>query len=264
MKINLSAYLVLISLFLIVLPHSVSGQATSSGIAISVPIDSENVVNGHVICSPEKQSEEGSGGFVLCENEFDPALYGVVSDTPAAAFEAEGEKPTRLVQSFGNVQVRVSSINGNIAEGNPVTSSTIPGVAQKADRNGYVLGTALEEWESDNSDETGLILMSLNIHAASGLSGARSDLLQALRQGITAPIFEPLSALRYILAAAMILISFSLGFIYFGRVAKTGIEAMGRNPMAGRMIQMSVLFNIIVTVIIVLIGLAIAYLILIL
>ena len=62
----------------------------------------------------------------------------------------------------------------------------------------------------------------------------------------------------------MILISFSLGFIYFGRVAKTGIEAMGRNPMAGKMIQLSVLFNIIVTVIIVLIGLAIAYLILIL
>lgn len=248
----------------LLLPSVILGQATSSGIAVSVPVDSDNVVNGHVICSPERQSEEGRGGFVLCENEFDPALYGVVSDTPAAAFEAEGEKPTRLVQSFGNVQVKVSSINGNIAEGNPVTSSTMPGVAQKADRNGYVLGTALEKWESDNPDETGLILMSLNIHAASGLSGARSDLLQALRQGVTAPIFEPLSSLRYILAAAMILVSFSLGFIYFGRVAKTGIEAMGRNPMAGRMIQLSVLFNIIITVIIVLIGLAIAYLILIL
>ena len=47
MKIHLSAYLVFISLFLIVLPHSVFGQATSSGIAVSIPIESENVVNGH-------------------------------------------------------------------------------------------------------------------------------------------------------------------------------------------------------------------------
>ncbi len=263
MKI-ISYCLFLISLFGFIIPSNILGQATSSGIAISVPIASDNVINGNVICSPEKQPEEERGGFILCGNSFDPALYGVVSDSPAAAFEATGDKPTRLVQTFGNAQVTVSSANGNIAEGDPVTSSDVPGIAQKADRNGYVLGTALDDWQSDSPDEVGTILIAINVHPASGLSGARSDLLQALRQGVSAPVFEPLSSLRYILAAAMILIAFSLGFVYFGRVAKTGIEAIGRNPMAGRMIQISVLFNIVIVIIIVLIGLAIAYLILIL
>lgn len=232
-------------------------QVTSSGIAISIPITEENVQNGHIICS-------GTEGFVLCTSPYDPAMYGVISDNPAAALEAEGEKPTRLLLPKGNALVRISGADGNISEGDPITSSEIPGVGKLATRNGYILGNAMEDYEPASSDDVGQILVAVNIHPAAGLSAARSDLLQVIRQGVSAPLFEPLASLRYILAAAMILLAFSLGFIYFGRVAKTGIEALGRNPMAARMIQLSVVFHIVITVVIVLIGLAIAYLILIL
>jgi F0F1-type ATP synthase membrane subunit c/vacuolar-type H+-ATPase subunit K len=193
-------------------------------------------------------------------------VTGVIDDNPALALEAPGTEGdvTRLVLQDGTALVLVSNINGPILKGNFVATSEIPGVGQRADRNGYVLGSALEDFKPQNEGDTGKILVSINIHPAAGLSGARSDLLQALRQGLSAPVFEPLSALRYILAAMMILVAFSLGFIYFGRVAKTGIEAIGRNPMASKMIQISVVINIVITIIIVLIGLAIAYLILIL
>ena len=58
--------------------------------------------------------------------------------------------------------------------------------------------------------------------------------------------------------------SFVMGFVYFGRVARSGIEAIGRNPLASRIIQFNVILHILISIVIVLVGLAIAYLILIL
>ena len=226
--------------------------------AISFPIEGE-AESGDIICSKPE-------GFVRCGRPFDPQMFGVISDNPATALEAEGTQgdTTRFVLTNGLVRVKVSGINGAISEGDLITSSEIPGFGQLADRNGYVLGASLDDFVGDGQDDRGEVLVALNIHPAAGLAGPRSDLINVLRQGISAPLFEPLDAFRYVLAALLILISFSLGFIYFGRVAKTGIEAMGRNPMASRMIQLAVLFNIVITIVIVLIGLAIAYLILIL
>lgn len=257
-SLKLTIKLVLLVIFLLGIKPA-SAQSDSQGLAISLPVRSENVESGHIICA-------GKDGFVLCEKEYDPQVTGVVNDSPSAALEATGTEGdvTRLILQDGTAPVQVSGINGSISEGDFITTSTIAGVGQRADRNGYVLGAALEGFEPQNPEDQGTILVALNIHPAAGLSGARSDLLQALRQGLTAPVFEPLSSLRYILAALMILVAFTMGFIYFGRVAKTGIEAMGRNPMAGRMIQLSIIINIVITIIIVLIGLAIAYLILIL
>jgi F0F1-type ATP synthase membrane subunit c/vacuolar-type H+-ATPase subunit K len=78
------------------------------------------------------------------------------------------------------------------------------------------------------------------------------------------PLLEPIESLRYLLAIAMVLIAFTLGMIYFGRSSRAGIEAIGRNPLAKKVIQLTVFMNIILTVVIVLVGLGIAYLILVL
>ncbi len=263
MKYKLSAILLLV-LLVQLFPTSVFSQAGSSSVAISLPIASDGVQDGNIVCANDTSIEGALEGLVLCTLPYDPSIHGVVSDSPAVVLESEGDPNTRPVVSTGAANVLVSSENGNIVPGDHITSSETPGVGQKATNNGYVLGVALEGYESDSGDATGLIQVAINIHPAAGLSGPRSDLIQILRQGISAPLFEPLAALRYILAALMILVSFTLGFVYFGRVAKTGIEALGRNPMASRMIQLTVLFNIAITIVIVLIGLAIAYLVLIL
>ena len=253
--------LLLITVFLAstFFPTLIFGQADSSGVAVSYPINVEGVESGHIICGT-------TDGFTLCDSEYDPQMFGVITDNPSVALEAPGTEgdATRLVLSDGVARTKVSGSNGPIAEGDFVTTSDIPGVGQKADRSGYVLGASLDDFSGESDDVRGEVLVALNIHPAAGLAGPRSDLLSIIRSGVTAPLFEPLAAFRYILAALMILIAFSLGFVYFGRVAKTGIEAMGRNPKASRVIQLSVLFNIVITIIIVLIGLAIAYLILIL
>jgi hypothetical protein len=104
----------------------------------------------------------------------------------------------------------------------------------------------------------------VNIHPSGAFSGSRGNLLQFIRDGLTVPIFEPIESLRYLLAIAIILISFTLGMIYFGRASRAGIEAIGRNPLAKKVIQFTVLLNISLTIIIILVGLGIAYLILVL
>ncbi len=231
-------------------------QVSSAGVAITLEVQGEDISEGDIICKIDN-------GFRKCSEENNTEIYGVVVDNPAVALEEEEKDNTHLVLSNGKAAVRVSSQNGNINKGDLITTSSRPGIGVLALKNGYVLGQALEDYKSDNPDSINTIMIAINIHPAAGLSGAKSNLITALREGMTAPIFEPLDSLRYLLAALILLLSFVLGFAYFGRVSKTGIEAIGRNPLASRMIQLSVLMHILITIVIVLVGFGMAYIILI-
>jgi F0F1-type ATP synthase membrane subunit c/vacuolar-type H+-ATPase subunit K len=232
-------------------------QISSSGIAVSVPVNDVEVNDGDIICTYKEGNQR-------CKSAYDPSMYGVVSKTPSAAVKDEEVVGAELIISSGVARVRVSSINGNIKEGDFVTSSGNPGLGQLADRNGYVLGTAMENFEAADPNDIREIQVVINIHPAAGLSGARTDLLQALRQGLAIPLLEPLDSLRYLLAIIIVLVAFTLGLFYFGRIARAGVEAVGRNPLARKMIEFSVILHIVLTIVIILVGLAIAYLILIL
>ncbi len=256
-KIKPFLLILLIFLFLnSLIVNSIFAQISSSGIAITVPVVDDQVQNGDIICTYKE-------GNKRCFRENDPSLFGVISENPAASVEDRDIQSFKLVVTSGITKVRVSSINGDISEGDFVTSSQIQGVGQKATKNGLVLGTALESYQSDNPQDVGVIQVLVNIHPAS-ISGARGNLLQFIREGVTVPVFEPVESLRYILAALMVIIAFSLGMIYFGRASRAGIEAIGRNPLAKRIIQLTTFLNILLTIVIVLVGLGIAYIILVL
>jgi len=231
-------------------------QVTSSGFAISVPL-AEVAETGDIICSYEE-------GFAKCNADNETAIYGVVTDNVSVAVEDPELENSVLALTSGIATVKVNSSGGEISEGDYITSSTVSGVGKKAERNGYVLGIAMEGFNADNPEDVGRIQVTINIHPASGLTGSGSNLLRFIREGIAVPLFEPLESLRYLLAILMVLISFTLGMIYFGRSSRTGIEAVGRNPLAKRVIHFTVILNIVLTIVIVLVGLAIAYLILVL
>lgn len=239
----------------IVLPSF--AQEVSSGVAIDVVVLDENAKDGDIVSSV-------TGGYTLSKTSYDPLMFGVITQNPAVAFQDTKATNTKPVVSSGKVAVRVSTANGNIKAGDHITTSETPGVGQRATEAGYILGSALEPYESDNPATVGKILVSLNIRSSSVVATARGNLLEALKLGISAPVLSPLASLRYLLAAVVAAGSFILGFVYFGRVARTGVEALGRNPLAGRMIEFSVVFHVGLTIAIMGFGLAIAYLILIL
>lgn len=125
-----------------------------------------------------------------------------------------------------------------------------------------MIGKAMENYTENDPEKIGKILVNLQIGYGTAQKNLRGNLLELLRVGIDAPFITPLLSLRYILAALVVVISFVFGFLFFGRVARTGVEAMGRNPLAIRSIAVGVVVNFLLTLSIMLIGLAVAYLIL--
>lgn len=242
--------------FFMLFPDFAYSQIDSTGVAQSISIEGEDIEDGNLICTKE-------GGLGLCEDEYLPSIYGVITDDPAIVLDQSLENQ-RFVVTSGIAKIRVSAVNGNITAGDLVTSSAVRGVAQKATRNGYVLGLALEAFESENPEDEGSILVALDIHPAISLGAPGVNLLEVLRSGLSSSLLEPVASLRYILAAAIVLIAFVLAFVYFGRAASVGIEAIGRNPLARRTIQLSIILHIVLTIVIVAVGLFLAYLILIL
>jgi F0F1-type ATP synthase membrane subunit c/vacuolar-type H+-ATPase subunit K len=228
---------------------------TSTGVAISVPVNGENVEPGSVLCTNEE-------GLYMCDLKADQSMYGVVTSKPSAAFESDLTENAYLAVDSGKALVRVSGANGAIVAGDLVSSSEIPGVAVKADRNGYMLGSALDDFGGTTVNDTGTILVNINIHPSTTFTDDRSNLLELLREGLAAPLLTPLAAMRYLLAALVVVLSFVLAFIYFGRLARAAVEAIGRNPLAQSRIYLSVFLYLMITVVIVLGGLTIAYLIL--
>lgn len=246
-------FLVLGSPFLI----SVRAQdAISASVAVSVDVSIDNLEEGDIICS-------SSEGAKKCDSVYDVSTLGVYSETPAVVIQNTKLLNGKPMISSGKAYVRVSNINGPIRRGDFVTASSIPGVGQLADKSGNVLGVALEDFQSRESGAEGKILVSIGIRPAIVATSARSNLLESLRQALLAPTLTPLASLRYLLAMLVAVTSFVLGFIYFGKVAKSGVEAVGRNPLAYRMIQLNVVVNLILTVTIMAGGLILAYFILI-
>ena len=255
-KLLLTVLLVTCPLSLVAVP-AFAADVPLGGIATYVQVVSKNVQNGDIVSS-------GNGGYVLSQTSYDPLMFGVVVLKPALSLRDTSVKNATPVVISDRVQVRVSTINGSIKKGDFITTSLTPGVGQKADKSGYILGNALEDYTVGDPKKIGLIFVSLNIRSSLPSTAVGSNLIEAIKLGAAANFLTPLASLRYLFAGIVALTSFALGFIFFGRVARSGVEAVGRNPLAGRLIIASILFNLFLTLAIMLIGLVIAYLILVL
>ncbi|MBI2443512.1 MAG: hypothetical protein HYV40_06455 [Candidatus Levybacteria bacterium] len=267
MKNHLSLIFITLCLLLLlpsrVLAQQVSPTPTGTdfglGVATLVKITDKNVKDGDII------SFAGSG-YKLADRAYDPQIFGILTNNPAITLERKTttDGTEHYVVSSGKAYVRVSSQNGNIKAGDLITTSPRKGVGQKSTQDGYVVGTALEDYENSNQEAVGKILVSLNFAFQSSVTGLRTNLLDNLNIALTAPFLSPGTMLRYILAGLVVLLAFGLGMGYFGRVTRSGVEALGRNPLAGRVIMVSVIINSVLTLATMAIGLVVAYLILIL
>jgi len=230
-------------------------QNIGGGMGISLQINSKEVHEGDIISSTQS-------GYSLSKTAYDSTIYGVVAKTPAVELVNTSVQNGSYVISIGQTVTRVTAKAGAIKKGDLITSSETPGVGQKAVTSGYVLGNAMEAYTGNS---VGSILVNVNPHYDNSTpNNIRTNLLTTVRNAGNSAFLSPVEALRYLAAAVVTILSFVLGFTYFGRVAAKGVEAVGRNPLAGRLIEFSVILNIALTGVIILAGLGIAYLILIL
>ncbi|MBI4457836.1 hypothetical protein HY633_02635, partial [Candidatus Uhrbacteria bacterium] len=92
-----------------------------------------------------------------------PTLIGVVSDNygdfTSAGYNIEAADNPMPVALNGRVLVKVSIENGPIKIGDPITTSTAPGVGMKAIENGMIIGFALNAFDQA---EPGKIMVFIN------------------------------------------------------------------------------------------------------
>lgn len=202
--------------------------------------------------------------YTLSHFSYDSNMVGVIVERPQISFEDVNLQNPQYVASSGEVLVNVSNINGNIVAGDPLTSSEIPGTAVKALETGHIVGTALSPFESANIGDTGQAYLNLNIQMYYPQKNITSNLVDVLRNTVASPFMTPIEALRYLLVFIIVISSFIIGFNSFGRISKETVESLARNPLASGPIKRVMIFNFVLTAIIMAIGLGIAYLILIL
>ena len=231
-------------------------QEISIGIATYLPISKEDgpVEEGDIITIQDNEYKKS-------KREYDPNIVGIVVDKPAVAINFREGNDLKAVLDRGDAIIKVSTKNGDIETGDLLTTSDIPGVAVKSIAPGFVVGIAQESYKGD---EIGKIIATIQPHYSySGNSTEtgkfKSSIADIFTLSTLATYQSPSEVIKYSLAGIIILISFLIGFLTFGRVAANGIQAIGRNPLASKMIGLSIVLNVVVTVVIILAGLALSY-----
>lgn len=239
------AGIICIGLILFIAPFFVHAQQFSTGIARFANIEGGRIEEGDIITTTAR-------GFGLAKGPYDSKVQGVVVANPAIYFRSArdvGKKYT--YSSGGDVIVKVTTENGNIKRGDVITTSKKPGVGMKATQSGYIIGTAQQDYSSTSPARVGKIRMAFGVRYVVSRAGLGTSLFDIFNLSALATYEQPLTVFKYVLAGIIAVISLCFGFLYFGRIASMGIEALGRNPLASRMIQLGIFLNVVLTAMII-------------
>ncbi len=233
----------------------VFGSEASLGVARAIEMKDKDVKDGSVVStSPE--------GAILSSTPYDSQVLGVVARDSAIVISSTEIKDGVPIISSGQVYILVSTKYGIIKKGDLLTTSTIPGVAVKALKSGYVLGTALEDYDNPDPDKIEKIAADLNLHYFNSKPVFPGSLTDIFKIALLTIKEGPSPWFKYLIAALVVLASFAFGFLTFGRTAAKGVEALGRNPSARFIIHLGIIFNVSIVIAIIIAGLVVAFLIL--
>lgn len=121
---------------------------------------SEPVYPGDIV-TIDSPVADGVASVKLSDTPYDPKVIGIVTTNPGIVMDenlvdlnwnaASRNSPDRpAVALAGRVPLKVSTQNGNIQVGDPITTSSIPGVGVKAVKAGNIVGKALESFSCED------------------------------------------------------------------------------------------------------------------
>jgi F0F1-type ATP synthase membrane subunit c/vacuolar-type H+-ATPase subunit K len=218
-------------------------QDLDFGFATYVPIKDENIEDGSVVVT-------SLDGMYLARYPYDSTLSGVVAMKSAIVlgFKRDGLYP---INTKGTINTRVSTTNGVIARGDLITSSTIAGVAMRATKSGMVLGTAMEDYTSEDPNEIGRIPVYIEIRVHE--FGVKEEEYAIARE---------VAMWRVGLGAVLAVMTTILCFYLFGKYTAKMIEAMARNPLSQKSVRKTMLMQGMFLFIFVATGYAVSYILL--
>jgi F0F1-type ATP synthase membrane subunit c/vacuolar-type H+-ATPase subunit K len=242
-----------ISLFIItfLIPNIAYSQTNS--ISLTVVIDGEvpSDPNGSIVVLDK-------GVYRISNKKGDQNQIGVITLNPAVTLRKSSNQNVYDVNTSGTTVVKASNKNGKITKGDYITSSDSLGVAVRSSEAEYVIGVALEDFDS----EQGAMRVTVEPRYAFLNASAGSNLLNVVRQSSQSFFLAPIDSLRYILAAIVAIASFLFGFSIFGKITNSGIQALARNPLARSSIQINIVIEFILNIGIIVFGIVVSYFIL--
>ena len=176
------------------------------------------------------------------------------------------------VQSSGEVSVYATDINGIIKKGDAVTTSSLRGSVMRANSNSAQVGLALEDFPQEteetavdgvNSTTQVVRVAKIKITLANGLSERgnipQESSLERLGRAITG---KKVGELQVIIALLIfIIVMVAEGSIIYGAVS-SAITAIGRNPLAKKVIVRELARVFVMVTIVFAIGMGAIYLVL--
>lgn len=112
----------------------------SAGADLAEWINSLEVLTPGTVVSIDHNNNEK---IVASNKDYDSSVAGVISTKPGWLLGEEQKGNVQLALS-GRVPVRVTTANGEIKRGDPITTSSIRGVGMLATKSGKIIGIAME------------------------------------------------------------------------------------------------------------------------
>lgn len=186
------------------------------------------------------------GGVKRSTKAYDSTIVGVKSTSPGLLIGGKGEEGVAgvAVALSGRVPVLVNDENGPIQPGDPLTSSSTPGVAMKATKGGYVIGRAMQAYTETGQ---GAVLAFVGTHFYSPDPSAGPDVMQDVSTltGTPHPYILPKTkpsdctspdhrgAIYYDQAAGAISVCADRGWEDVTTVSDHGLQLFGVQPGSG-------------------------------
>lgn len=131
----------------------------------------ENYISSQILESGDivMPASDGNNQAVMkTSQEYQSQTIGIISAKPGVTLNSDATTDTTHPNLYpmalqGRVLVKVTSQNGPIAAGDILTTSSIPGVAMKATKNGTVVAKALEGYNSTDPQSVGKIMVFVGI-----------------------------------------------------------------------------------------------------
>lgn len=250
-----SFLIVLVVLFFSFSARTAGAQFSSLPMASYLEAAEDNLKPGEIVVGSE-------AGVVRAREPYHSNIIGVVAADPPIVFYKRTADSVAVVTE-GTAQVFVNTTNGPIASGDYITTSDVPGQGQKADSFGPILGRARESLETGEGE----IEVELNPRQFAAQTTETTEKKE--KEGVVATVWSNVleglrdasdfpELLRYLFALLIGVSSFVLGFVYFGRALRGGMEAIGRNPLAKASIRVALVMNLIGIIILTLAGMGLS------
>jgi hypothetical protein len=255
-----------------------TAQSVTQGYGAAEPLQTGMIVQ--LKPGSDKDTDKSSAKVTALIQENELQMLGVVvasNDSPVSLSDPEEQQV--FVATSGQYSVLVSTQNGIIKAGDYISISSLKGVGMKSDgKHRVVLGKALQNFsdganassrvvlktgDSKTQVALGRILVDVGIARNPAYSGDYiAGVPQVLTRAAQAVTGKPLTALRLYACMAVLFVSLAVagGILFAG--ARSGMMAVGRNPMAKKSIFKSMITVVLMAIIVVTVGVIAVYLLL--